>query len=169
MTSKFVSATLTSTLNSICFCLFFKILFIYSWETHGERQRQRQREKQAPCGELDVGLKPRTPGSQPEPKADAQPWSYPGIPLNSTCKIPLSSQHLLLMPNEHLIPSGCTPNYWFQFLHTSALVPKFPSSESDTKNPGDVLDSSLYLIFYIEPIYKYYLFYLEKILESDHI
>ena len=33
----------------------------------------RPREKQAPCRELDVGLDPRTPGSQPEPKADAQP------------------------------------------------------------------------------------------------
>ena len=46
---------------------------------HRERQRHRQREKQAPCGELDVGLDPRTPGSWPEPKADAQPLSYPGI------------------------------------------------------------------------------------------
>ena len=35
-------------------------------------------EKQAPCRELDVGLDPRTPGSQPEPKADAQPLSHPG-------------------------------------------------------------------------------------------
>ena len=31
-----------------------------------ERQRYRQREKQAPCGKTDVGLNPRTPGSQPE-------------------------------------------------------------------------------------------------------
>ena len=35
------------------------------------RQRHRQREKQAPCRELDVGLDPGTPGSRPEPKADA--------------------------------------------------------------------------------------------------
>ena len=47
---------------------FLKILFIYSCETHRERQRHRQREKQAPCGELNAGLHPRTPGSQPEPK-----------------------------------------------------------------------------------------------------
>ena len=45
-----------------------------------ERQRHRQREKQAPCREPDVRLDPRTPGSQPEPKADAQPLSHPGIP-----------------------------------------------------------------------------------------
>ena len=43
-----------------------------------ERQRHRQREKQALCGESDVGLDPRTPGSRPEPKADVQPLSHPG-------------------------------------------------------------------------------------------
>ena len=62
------------------FYLFLKILFIYSWETHRKRQRHRQREKQAPCGEPDVGLDPRTLGSCPEPKADAQPLSHPGVP-----------------------------------------------------------------------------------------
>ena len=41
-----------------------------------ERQRCRQREKRAPCGEPDPELDPRTPGSLPEPKADAQPLSY---------------------------------------------------------------------------------------------
>ena len=43
-------------------------------------QRQRQREKQAPCGEPNVGLDPGIPGLHPEPKADAQPLSHPGIP-----------------------------------------------------------------------------------------
>ena len=49
---------------------------------NAERQRQRQREKQAPCRgrELDVGLDPGTPGSLPEPKADAQLLSHPGAP-----------------------------------------------------------------------------------------
>ena len=43
-----------------------------------ERQRHRQREKQSlpPDAELD----PKTPGSQPEPKADAQPLSHSGAP-----------------------------------------------------------------------------------------
>ena len=50
-------------------------------ETHRERQRHRQREKQAPYGEPNVGLNPRTPGSQPEPNADAQPLSHQGNPL----------------------------------------------------------------------------------------
>ena len=59
---------------------FLKILFIYSWETHRERQRHRQREKQAPCREPDAGLDPRTLGSCPEPKADVQLLSHPGVP-----------------------------------------------------------------------------------------
>ena len=45
-----------------------------------EAQRHRQREKQAPCREPDVGLDPRTPGLHPEPKADAQQLSHPGVP-----------------------------------------------------------------------------------------
>ena len=28
----------------------------------------------------DAGFDPRTPGSRPEPKADAQPLSHPGVP-----------------------------------------------------------------------------------------
>ena len=61
--------------------IFFKILFIYSWETQRERQRQRHRhrEKQAPCREPDAGLDPRTPGSRPGLKADAQLLSHPGV------------------------------------------------------------------------------------------
>ena len=36
-----------------------------------EGQRHRQRKKQAPSREFDVGFNPGTPGSHPEPKADA--------------------------------------------------------------------------------------------------
>ena len=36
-------------------------------DTHREAERHRKREKQAPCGELNGELDPRTPGSQPEP------------------------------------------------------------------------------------------------------
>ena len=35
----------------------------------------------------NVGLDPRTPGSHPEPKADAQPLSHPGIPCRSSILI----------------------------------------------------------------------------------
>ena len=58
--------------------LFFEILFIYSWET--QRKRHRQREKQVPCEDPYSGLDPRTPGSPPQPKADAQSLSHPGAP-----------------------------------------------------------------------------------------
>ena len=51
-----------------------------------ERERHWQRKKQAPCGEPDVGLNPRTPGSRPEPKAEAQPLSHPGMPITGTLK-----------------------------------------------------------------------------------
>ena len=37
--------------------------------------------KQAPCHEPNVGHDPRTPGSCPEPKADAKPLSHPGVPV----------------------------------------------------------------------------------------
>ena len=49
-------------------------------DTGRERQRHRQREKQAPCRDPNVGLNPRTAGSCPEPKADVQMLSHPGVP-----------------------------------------------------------------------------------------
>ena len=67
---------------SFYFILFFKgFMYVFMRDTHRERQRHRQREKQAPWREPNVGLNLRTPGSCPEPKADAQPLSHPGIPL----------------------------------------------------------------------------------------
>lgn len=60
---------------------FFKILFMYSWETQRERQRNRQREKQAPHKEPDVGLDPRTPRLRPGWKAGAKSLSNPRILL----------------------------------------------------------------------------------------
>ena len=68
------------------FFLRFNYLFMRDRDTHRERERERERqrhrqsEKQAPCREPDVGLNPRTTGSRPEPKADAQPLSYSGVP-----------------------------------------------------------------------------------------
>ena len=67
---------------------FFKrfYLFIHERHTERERQRHRQREKQGPCREPTVGLDPGTPGSCPEPKADAQLLSHPSVPIK-TCII----------------------------------------------------------------------------------
>ena len=58
----------------------FKRLHLFIHERHRESQRRRQR--QAPCKEPDVGLDPRTPGSRPELKEDAQPLT-PGAPVLS--------------------------------------------------------------------------------------
>ena len=52
--------------------IFLKIFYRFIHERH------RQREKQAPCREHDARLDPRTPGSCPELKADAQPLGHPG-------------------------------------------------------------------------------------------
>ena len=48
-------------------------------DTERERQRHREREKQAPCWEPNEQLDPRTQGSHPEPKADAQSLSHSGL------------------------------------------------------------------------------------------
>ena len=48
-------------------------------DTQREADTQAEGEA-APCREPDSGLDPKTPGSRPEPKADAQLLSHPGIP-----------------------------------------------------------------------------------------
>ena len=59
--------------------LFLLRFYLFIHQRHRERQRHRQREKQAlPHREPNVELDSRTPGSRPEPKADAQPLSHPG-------------------------------------------------------------------------------------------
>ena len=62
---------------------FFKIFKIYSWETQKrEAGTQTEREKQAPCREP----MPRSPGSRPGLKADAQTagqLGHPGVPLDT--------------------------------------------------------------------------------------
>ena len=59
---------------------FFKD-FIYLFMRDTEKEADTERgEKQAPCGEPDAELDPRTLGSRPEPKADVQPLSPPGAP-----------------------------------------------------------------------------------------
>ena len=65
-------------MHPLCLTVFFKD-FIH--EIHTERRRYRQREKQAPSGEPDAGLDPRTPRSRPEPKAGAQLLSHLGVPV----------------------------------------------------------------------------------------
>ena len=84
-----------------------KIFYLFIHERHSEKQRHRQREKQAPCREHNVGLDPRTLGSLPEPKADGQPLSHPGIPLppfffflkqTDGCANPVFSKSISIFP-----------------------------------------------------------------------
>ena len=56
-------------------------MFIHETHRERERQRRRQREKPTLWREPSVGLDPGTPGSHPEPKADAQLLSHPGVPV----------------------------------------------------------------------------------------
>ena len=63
----------------LCF-FFFKILFIFSWETQRERNRDTGGGRgrlpwRAQCGTRSQDLR-----ITPETKADAQPLSYPGAP-----------------------------------------------------------------------------------------
>ena len=53
--------------------------FIYLFMRDTEREAETQAEGEA-GREPDEGLDPRTPGSCPEPKANAQPLSHPGAP-----------------------------------------------------------------------------------------
>ena len=50
------------------FFFFFKDFYLFMRDGEKERQRHRQMEKQTPHWETNMGLEPRTLGSQPEPK-----------------------------------------------------------------------------------------------------
>ena len=58
---------------------FFFRFYLFIHERHTERGRDIGRGRSRfPVGEPDVGLHPKTPGPQPEPKADTQLLSHPG-------------------------------------------------------------------------------------------
>ena len=93
-------------------------------DTERERQRHRQREMQAPHREPDVRLDPRTPGSQPELKADTQLLSYPGVPNTSALNQAYSLLYLancgmstvLIRPGCYLGHQQCFEVPFFKFL-----------------------------------------------------
>ena len=81
---------------SSCIKVFFfnfKILLIYSWKTHRERQRHRQREKQAPCGESDAGLNPGIMTWAKDSCLTTEPLRWPPC-------IKFSNQRIWLLKNE---------------------------------------------------------------------
>ena len=58
-------------MNTVLGFFFFKILFVYSRETQREAETRAEGEAGSMQGARCVGLDPGTPGSRPEPKADA--------------------------------------------------------------------------------------------------
>ena len=61
------------------FIYFFKILFIYPWETQKEREAETQAEAEASfVQELDARLNSESPGSGPGPKAALNRWATRG-------------------------------------------------------------------------------------------
>ena len=84
---KLINVKQFNTIITVLFISLFLKDLIYLFVRHTERQRYRQREKQVPCRKPDPGLDPRTPRSCPEPKADAQTPSHPGVPYITLLKI----------------------------------------------------------------------------------
>ena len=72
-------------------------------DTEKEAETHRQREKQAPYRKPNVGLDTGTPGSHPEPKADAQPLSHPDVPYINILKLYIYSK---VQPKLRLLQIG---------------------------------------------------------------
>ena len=76
-----------SRVNIILFFFFLKILFIHLTEIETASERGNtsrvggRGRSRLIAEEPDVGLDPITPGSRPEPKAEAQPLCHPGAPI----------------------------------------------------------------------------------------
>ena len=65
------------------FCVFLKRFYLFIHERQRERECVAETEAEGKAGSMqqpDVGPDSGTLGSHPEPKADAQPLSHPGIP-----------------------------------------------------------------------------------------
>ena len=79
-------------------------------DTQKSRNTGRGRSR-LPMGEPNAGLDPRTPGSRPELKPDAQPVSHPGALIHSflTPLLSLSSPLAGDLRDTCFIP-GCVPN-----------------------------------------------------------
>ena len=106
-----------------CEIFFFLRLYLLIRNRHRERQRHRQREKQAPCGEPNAGLDPRTLGSWPKPKAVAQPLSHPVRPPARS----FVPTHRLFTWTSTSIRSPVTwfihsPSHWLIHLFTQSFI-----------------------------------------------
>ena len=61
--------------------VFFNFIYLFMRNTQRKAETKAEGEAEGSYREPNVGLNPRTLGSQLEPKADAQPLSHPGAPL----------------------------------------------------------------------------------------
>ena len=93
------------------FPFFFSFLRFYLFMRDRERQRHRQRDEQTPCKKPDVGLDPRTLGSCPESKADAQPLSHPGVPISSFF-LRGTAPNVMTLPTHIFVVPGATAVEW---------------------------------------------------------
>ena len=117
---------------------FFFNIYLFIHEKHREKQRHRQKEKQALCEEPNAELDPRTLGSHPEPKADAQPLGPPGTPAGALSNRRRKEHPSLL--SVHGVWVGLTPMIQTPPILSSHLLPTRPpttwtGSASETQ-PG---------------------------------
>ena len=70
--------------------LFLFKIYLFIHERHRERGRD--------IGRGRSRLPPRTPGSQPKPKANAQPLSHPGVPKASASQTSIPKTLVIYMP-----------------------------------------------------------------------
>ena len=118
----------------------FKILFIYCWETQRKRHRQRKR---LPYRGPDARLDPRTLGSRPEPKANAQLLSHPGAPRATFNERVLQcipeTQRTLAIPLVSCLvcslPEAWQPKEWAYFLKNKSWC-----FRDLLENSGDQMD-----------------------------
>ena len=77
--------------------IFKDFIYLSTRDTQTEPEIQAEGEAGSMQG-ARVGLDPRTPGSRPEPKADAQPLSHPGVPKSCYFKCDKSFKALFKRP-----------------------------------------------------------------------
>ena len=93
---------------------FLKSLCIYSTEIEIASERRitcrgsERGRSRVIAEEPDVGLDAITPGSHPEPKADAQPLCHPGAPFATT------TFDTSYPGSKNLVGRGFLPNFVFQ-------------------------------------------------------
>ena len=83
---------------------------IYLFMRDIEREAETYAEGEAaPCREPDMELDPRTRGSWPEPKADAQPLRHPGVPLKLVLILKKCLQLIVNYIDQYILSIAALP------------------------------------------------------------